>query len=209
MKTIITKSLLTLLITFILNLSLCVPCYADKGIFNPKVDPDEVFITDMPAVITIFAEIGDVPMNDIKVSINETTKEGHTLKTLCEMNLDISLGLFSGQFTINEKMESTFYFKIFAYYNSQGTFESSILKVDIFEPLPEGIIVDLSADLKALENNFIEYLKSNDLLTARQMVLNDAKKNRNITSASLNGHTLSIIYKKKVNGIVFLYDPKN
>lgn len=206
MKTVKSKLPPSFLLVFMLILSFRPSCYADKGIFNPKINPDEILITDMPATISVSAEIGDVPMNDINVFIHETTRGGTILKSLCEMNLDTSRGLFTGRFTINRNHKSSIYFKIFANYNSQETFESSILRVDIYEPLPEGTTEDLTIDLKKLENNFKKYLKTYNLSTARKMVLNDAKKNPNITEANLNERTLSILYKGSVRGILFLDD---
>lgn len=195
------------LFILIFNLSFCFLSYADKGIFNPKINPDEIFTTAIPAVITVTAEIGDIPMNDVEVSSYQVSENGEKLNYLCKMDIDIENGEFSGQFTLNQDTESIFYFKIFANYNSQKMLESNILKINIYEPLEEGLIVELQKNLKKLNDKFDEYLKSHNLLTARKMVLEDAKNTPNITSAFLDGRNLSLEYKNKVNGVVFLDDP--
>ena len=159
--------------------------------------------------INVSAEIGDLPMNDVKVTIHQTDESGEILGALCDMALVISRGLFVGQFSVSQYNEKRFYFKIVANYNSKDTFESSILKVDIYEPLPEGIVDEVNMTLKELENNFLIHLKSHSLSKARQMTLKEAQKNPNITSAFLDGRNLSIVYKKSFKGIVFLDDPNS
>lgn len=182
-------------------------CYADKGIFKPEVNPHEIFTTDIPSKINISAEIGDLPMNDVKVTIYQTDESGELLGFLCDMELDISRGLFGGQISITQYSKPVFYFKIVADYNSEETFESSILKVDIYEPLPDGIVNEMVQTLNELENNFLIFLKTHSLSEARKLTLKKALKNSNITFASLDGRNLSIIYKDRLRGIAFLDDP--
>ena len=181
--------------------------WADKGIFNPKVEPDEVFTKDLPTDITVRAEIGDLPMNEVVVQVNQVTEGGERVRRLCEMYLDVPSGLFVGQFPLQQVREGTFFFQITARYNKTETLTSPVLQVAVYEPLPDGIVDDMRADMARLEALFQEAVRAHSLDTARQMVLESAVTDPDITSAVLSGEHLSISYRNLVNGVVTLSDP--
>ncbi|MBF0619576.1 MAG: hypothetical protein HQL19_05360, partial [Candidatus Omnitrophica bacterium] len=58
------------------------PCFADKGVFNPKASPKEILTDQIPAVITVTAEIGDIPQNEIAVEMIQTTLKGEVIRSL-------------------------------------------------------------------------------------------------------------------------------
>jgi len=188
--------------------------FADKGVFQTRVTPDEIFTTDLPATITVTSEIGDIPLNDISVNIFHVVSEGVLSRHLTSMYNDGTHGdarkdaFYTGQFILGGgNSETFFYFQIVAEYNGQEQYMSPMMTVDIFEPLEGGVFEGLNEALGALKRKFQFYLKENDLDKARMMVLQDAKDDTDITSAVLNGRTLSIVYKGGLRGIVFLDDP--
>ena len=200
------KNFLLFVMILLSSIPLTPVSFADKGIFQPKVVPDEIMKDRLPATVIVTAEIGDVPPNKVEVSLYQTLKDGHPVRLLCPMQINIKTGFFVGNFTISDKKDAALYSRITAVYNDREAFNSPVQKVLLLDPLPKGSVPDLSGFLGDLKGKFLAYRMTHDLDTARNMVLKDARKNPDM-KASLSGNDLSVLFKDKIRGIVSLDDP--
>lgn len=203
-------------ILLVLLLFISVNAFADKGVFNAKVTPDETFI-DTPTTITVTAEVGSENLYISSVRAYEVDENGRPLAYLCRMYDDGTHGdeteadtVFTCQFNVDETAETKFYVRATAAYSrDRNRYLSPNLEINVYEPLPDGLVDDMRADLKMLEDNFLQYLTAMNLEDARQQVFEDALDNPNITYVDIDGADMSLIYGGEISGWVFLSDPDN
>ncbi|MBF0620253.1 MAG: hypothetical protein HQL19_08825, partial [Candidatus Omnitrophica bacterium] len=105
-----------------------------------------------------------------------------------------------------DEQNPAFYFKVTAVYNGHENFDSAIQKISLYQPVPSGAVDELQTIQYQLYLNFDQYLKAHDLVTARNMVLKDARQYRDI-KAELHGRDLSILYKDQIRAMMQLDDP--
>ena len=205
--------------TFILIFILClfsINAFADKGVFNAKVTPDETFI-NTPTTITVTAEVGAENLYISSVAAYEVDATGKPKAYLCRMYDDGTHGdeteadtVFTCQFNVNRPTESKIYAAVTAAYSrDRNRYLSPNIEINIYEPIPNETIDSAINELQYLEDSFNAYLSSYDIDTARQMTLQDALSNPSNTAAELCGENLCTIYENKIRGIAFLNDPNN
>ncbi len=210
MKNRIRNILSIILIVFVGN------ALADKGVFNPHLAPDEGF-SDKETLVTVSAEIGAEDLHISSVSVYQTTPEGLPISRLGQMYDDGTHGdereadtIFTTQFNVAEGFEGKMYVRVSAaYQRDRNRYLSPVMEITIYEPLPDNISVELSQEIQNIQNKFENYLISMSLKDASQKALQDALDNPDITSAELNGNIISIIYKNRIRGVIFLNDPSN
>lgn len=205
--------------TFILIFILClfsINAFADKGVFNAKVTPDETFI-NTPTTITVTAEVGAENRYISSVAAYEVTAAGKPKAYLCRMYDDGTHGdeteadtVFTCQFSFNRPAEAKTYVRVTAAYSGdRNRYLSPSMEISIYEPISNETIDSAINELQYLEDSFNAYLSSYDIDTARQMTLQDALSNPSNTAAELCGENLCTIYEGKIRGIAFLGDPNN
>jgi len=188
--------------------------FADRGVFNAKVTPNET-LTNTPTTIKVTAEIGSENLYISSVRAYQTSETGQPISQLCQMYDDGTHGderpadtIFTCHVALNQSTESKFYVRVTAaYQGDRNRYLSPVLKVSIYEPMPEGAVEEIVSIVHNLEQNFNLYIQSVGIDTARQMALQDALNNPNVTSANLSGNTLAIVYRGRIRGIAFLNDP--
>ena len=187
---------------------------ADKGVFNAGTTPNETFI-NTPTTVKITAEVGSENLYISSVMAYQVDEDGRPIARLGQMYDDGTHGdeteadtIFTLEFEINESNKATFYYAVTAaYYRDRNRYMSTPMEVTIFEPLPEGIVDETVSAVQLLEDSFSTYLTSMDIETAKDVTLEDALNNPNITRAYLSGNQLIIIFEGLVKGIVELNDP--
>ncbi len=190
--------------------------FADKGVFNAKVTPDEAFVNE-PTTVTVTAEIGSENLYISSVRAYQVDENGRPISFLCQMYDDGTHGdkveadtIFTCQFTLDKPVESTFYVRVTAAYRrDRNRYLSPQLKIQIYEPLPEDLVENMRKDLQELKDSFLSYLGNMSLQEARQKIYEKALSNPNIISVDIDGGDLSIIYKGHLSGWISLYDPEN
>lgn len=188
--------------------------FADKGVFSAKASPHEAFI-NTPTTITVSAEVGAQNLYISSVRLYETTKTGQPIRLLTSMYDDGTHGdaiaadtVFTGQFSLNNAAEAKMYVQVTAaYQGDRNRYLSGILEVSVFKPLSDGVVNDLKAVISDLTQQFNGFLASNSLQTARELTVQAAKNNPDISDVVLSGDSFSFLYKKELIGIVFVGDP--
>ncbi len=207
---------LNIIVIFSVIFILIGTAFADRGVFNAKVTPDEMLITDSPKNIKITAEIGSENFYISSVQVYRTTASGQPIGLLCKMYDDGTQGdekaadtIFTGQFSLNQPTPESYYVRVTAVYRGyRNRYMSPVLEVKVYEPIPYQMFEDANETVQNLNQSFFDYLGQNmDLDSARQLVLQNARNNPDITEASLHGNTLFINYANRISCIALLDDP--
>lgn len=194
-----------------------VKAFADKGVFQAKITPDETF-TDTASTMTISAEIGAENLYISSVKAYQTTADGKPIKELGLMYDDGTHGdereadtIFTTQFTVNEPAKTKLYVRVTAAYRGdRNRYLSPVMEINIYEPIPAGESEEVTRKIKTLEQNWYSYIATMDLPTAAQRILQDALADPAIARAGLsNNVTLWIEFKNGMRGIVQIYDQNN
>lgn len=187
---------------------------AEKGVFNAKISPNETF-TDTSTIVKMTAEIASENLYISSVMAYQTDSDGRPINRIGQMYDDGTHGdenpadtIFTIEFDVEDTSASITHFVVTAAYDrDRNRYISPTLDFTIYEPLPIGIVDDTVATVKDLEILFDSYLVTNDYLTARQMILENALNDSNISHAYLSGEFLIIIFEDLVKGLVRLTDP--
>jgi len=193
-----------------------VNAFADRGVFNAKVIPDETSI-NTPTTITVTAEVGAENLYISSVAAYEVDAAGKPIAYLCRMYDDGTHGdeteadtVFTCQFSVYKPAATKTYVRVTAAYSrDRNRYLSSNMEINIYEPIPNETVNNAVSELQHIENNFSTYLNLYDVDTARQLVLQDALNNPSNTAAELCGDNLCTIYEDKIRGIAFLSDAIN
>jgi hypothetical protein len=208
------KSIKCRVFAAILSLILLPPAFADKGVFNALVAPNEMFI-NIPTSVTISAEIGAEDLYLGSVMAYQTTKDGSPITRMGQMYDDGSNGdqrpadtIFTMQFDVNEPTVKHLYFRVTAAYRGdRGRYLSPVMEVSIYQAIADNLFDAMAIDLTSMDENFTLYLQTMNLDEARQRIYQDALANPNIVFAELSGDDLSIIYQGGISGWLPLNDP--
>ena len=188
--------------------------FADKGVFDVRATPHEVYI-NTANTITVTAEIGADDLYVSSIRLYQVTETGQPIAVLGQMYDDGTHGdvtmadsTYTGQFELNQTEEGKFFIQVTAaYVRVRERYRSEIKEITIFEPLPEGMVEEAKSLITFFEVQFDELVTSHDIDTAREIVLEEARSNSDITSAFLSGKYLCLVYKNTVRFTVSLEDP--
>lgn len=204
-------------ITFLLMLFICllsINAFADRGVFNAKVTPDETFI-NTPTIITVTAEVGAENLYISSVAAYEVDAMGKPKSYLCRMYDDGTHGdeteadtVFTCQFNVNKPAKINIYVRITAAYSGdRNRYLSPVMSVKIFEPLPNNAPAQHATTLNSTKQNFTNYLSTMDVESAKQKALQDVLNDSAVSDAKLIGNTISVKFKDGTWGIIILDDP--
>jgi len=204
--------------------------YADKGVFSALMMPGET-LTATPTTVTITAEIGADATNPLlgsSVTAYETTADGQPVAPLGMMYDDGTHGdqvaadtIFTMQLNVNEAAARTRYFRVTAAYSKvRNRYLGPVMTLNVYPPLPAGLVDQIIATLQALQDGFNANVASLGVDGARQKALADALGNPNIGpgNANLAGPNLALTYVYwdpaseytfHIRGINILMDPNN
>lgn len=188
--------------------------FADKGVFNAKVTPDE-FFTNTPTTVTITAEIGVQNYTISSISAYQTTADGKPLINLGAMYDDGTHGdavaadtIYTMQFNVNRSTRDTLYTSVtVAYSGDRNRYLSPTMAINTYVKIPVETINNFQSELSIIKDSYIQRLSSMTIDAARMQAYLDAKQNPDITEAILNGANLSIVFQNQVRGLVSLDDP--
>jgi len=188
--------------------------FADKGVFNAKVTPDETFVNE-PTTVTVTAEIGSENLYISSVRAYKTTADGKPIALLGQMYDDGTHGdateadtIFTMQFTVNEPVKSTIYVRVTAAYRRErNRYLSPVMKINIFEHLAPGAPAEHANTLHNVKQNFNSYLTTMTPEDAKQKVLEDILNDPSVSDATLSGNTISVQFTDGTWGMITLEDP--
>lgn len=124
-------------------------CYADLGIFQPKVVPNEVYVNELQR-IKFSAEIGIENRTVEWVKIYEVDKSGVILREIGVMNDkglngDERLGdaIFSTEVAIKSSKKEKRFFQIIAKYKELAQqYQTQNLQLSFFVPIPMSVVTE-------------------------------------------------------------------
>lgn len=188
--------------------------FADKGVFNAKVTPDETFVNE-PTTITITAEIGAENLYISSVRAYKTTADGKPIAFLGQMYDDGTHGdaidadtIFTTQFIVNEPIETTVYVRITAAYRrDRNRYLGPVMPIKIYKEISDNTPGEHADTLKTIKNNFTSYLLAMSPEDAKRRVLEDTLNDPSVADAELSGDSISVIFNDGLRGIIILRDP--
>ncbi|WDN90903.1 hypothetical protein BuS5_03874 [Desulfosarcina sp. BuS5] len=188
--------------------------FADKGVFNAKVTPDEAFVNE-PTTVTVTAEIGSENLYISSVRAYKTTADGKPIAFLGQMYDDGTHGdaieadtIFTMQFTVNEPVKSTIYVRVTAAYRrDRNRYLSPVMKINIFEHLAPDAPAEHANTLNNVKQNFNSYLTTMTPEDAKQKALEDVLNDPYVSDATLSGNTISVQFTDGTWGMITLEDP--
>jgi hypothetical protein len=190
--------------------------FADRGVFNAKVTPNEMLTTESPKTITVTAEIGSGNLFISSVQVYQTTPTGQPIALIGKMYDDGTHGdvkaadtIFTTQFSVNQPQPASYYVRVMAVYRGhRNRYMSPVLEVKAYADIPDQMFTDSNTTVQNLTTTFNGYLAQGmGLDAARQAVLVIARNTPDVTEASLNGDTLSILFANRISGVAMLDDP--
>lgn len=187
---------------------------ADKGVFNAKISPNEIFVNN-PTIVTIAAEIGSENLYISSVRAYKTTTDGKPIALLGQMYDDGTHGdakeadtIFTMQYTVNESEKSNSYVMVTAAYSGdRNRFLSSILKISAYPELPNGVSEEVVTITDEIKRQFYSNISIIGVEAALRAALDQALNDSRIESATLRGFSLSIITRNGIRGWIELTDP--
>lgn len=211
-----------------LLLAACFGAQAAKGVFGFAMSPDEALV-NASAVVTARAEVAADVVNPLliqSVALYETDATGRLLASIGRMYDDGTHGdgtpadtIYTMQFTINDAMPRTRYFRVSAAYkNVRDRYLSPVYTLNTFAPLPAAAANGAIATASGLQTTYYQDVAAYGLTAARARALAAAQGNPNIGPANVNltDRTLSLMYVYRdpasgltfrIPGVVFLDDP--
>lgn len=195
-----------LLALLILLLSAAV-ALAERGVFDPKMQPHEIYISTTAVNTAITAEIGADAVNPViqsSVILYETTAAGSPIGQLGVLYDDgthgdviAADGIFTRILPVTEPAPRTRYFKISAAYTGiRNRYLSPVFTLTAYPHMPAQLMPEIEGTVEGLQNSFLANVGLLGLEGARNQALAQALAHPNIGPGNVNldGSELSLMY---------------